>query len=69
MLQFFKRMINPIQDGPFRGCPRMWGGSKKAPLSKICQTYPTAMKLAKVKPYLKKIKNTYKSRDTSLQFC
>ena len=37
-------VINPIQDGPFRGCSRI-GGSKNAPLSKICQTYPTMMKL------------------------
>ena len=31
--------FNPIQDGP------IWGFSKKAPLPKICHTYPTMMKL------------------------
>ena len=29
------------------------GGGKKAPLPKICHTYPTMMKLGTVKPYLK----------------
>ena len=38
--------INPIQDGLFWGCSRMWGaGGKKVPLPKICHTYPTIMKL------------------------
>ena len=46
--------LNPIQDGPFRGCSRM-GGGKKASLPKICH-YPTIMKLSTVIPYLKKIK-------------
>ena len=31
------------------------GRGKKAPLSKICHTYPTMMKLGTVIPYLKKI--------------
>ena len=30
-------------------------GGKKAPLSKISQTYSTMMKLGTVKPYLKKV--------------
>ena len=41
-------LFNPIQDGLFRGCSRMMGGgvkSKKAPLPKICHTYPTMMKI------------------------
>ena len=42
-------IINPIQDGSFRGCSRMGegggGGAKSAPLSKIYHTYPTTMKL------------------------
>ena len=34
-----------------------WGrGGKKAPLSKICHTYPTIMKLLIVIPYLEKVK-------------
>ena len=45
--------LNPIQDGLFRGCLRMGeeGGGKKAPLPKICYTYPTMMKLGTVIPY------------------
>ena len=33
---------------------------KKPPLSKICHTYPTLMKLDTVIPYLKKIQKIYK---------
>ena len=42
--------VNPIQDGPFRGCSRMRG--KKYPLAppKICHTYPAMMKLGTVIP-------------------
>ena len=46
-------IINPIQDGLFRGCSRMRG--QKGPLPKICHTYPTMMKLGTVIPYPKKI--------------
>ena len=42
------------------------GGGKKAPLSKICQTYPTMMKLGTVISYVKKIQKIYESRDTPL---
>ena len=45
------------------------GGAKRSPLSKICCTDPTLMKLGKVIPYLNKIQKMYKSRDTSLGFC
>ena len=45
------------------------GGGKKAPLPKICHTYPTMMKLEKVKPYLKKFQALYESRETPLEFC
>ena len=38
----------------FFGAAHGWGG-KKAPLPKICHTYPTMMKLGTVIPYLKKI--------------
>ena len=44
-----------------------WG--KKAPLPKICHTYPTMMKLDLVIPYPKKIQKIYESRDTPLEFC
>ena len=46
--------------GPAHG----WGGGKKAPLSKICHTYPTLMKLGTIAPYLKKIQEIHKSRIT-----
>ena len=46
--------INPIQDGLFRARSQMEGGGK-APLSKICHTYPTMMQLGTVIPYLQKI--------------
>ena len=62
--------INPVQDGPFRCCSQMGVGvGQKAPLPKICHTYPTMMKLGTVIPYLRKIQKMYKSRDTSLEFC
>ena len=61
-------IINPIQDGLFRGCSPMVGG-KKAPLPKVCHTCPTMMKLGTVIPYLKKIQKIYESRDTPFKFC
>ena len=39
---------------------------KRSPVFKICHTYPTLEKLLTVIPYLKKIPNTDKSRDTFL---
>ena len=41
-------------------------GAKSPPLSIICHTHPTLMKLSTVIPYLKKIQKIYKSRDTPL---
>ena len=61
-------LINPIQDGPFRGYSRM-GGGQKGRLSKICHTYLTTMMKLGTVPYLKKIQQTYKSRDIPLQVC
>ena len=66
-LTLYKQSLNPIQDGPFRGCSRM--GSKRPPNRKICHTYPTMMKLGTVIPYLKRIQKIYESCDTSLEFC
>ena len=40
------------------------GGAKRSPLPKICDKYPTMMKLATVIPYLEKIQKKYQSRDT-----
>ena len=65
----FSINFNPIQDGLFWGFSRMEGGGKKAPLPKICHTYPTIMKLGTVIPYPKKIQKIYESRDTPLEFC
>ena len=39
-----------------------------SPLLKICHTYPKMIKLSTVIPYLTKIQNIYKSRDTA-KFC
>ena len=61
--------LNPIQDGHFWGCSRMGWRGKKAPLPKICHTYPTIMKLGTVIPYSEKIQKTYESRDTPFEFC
>ena len=38
---------------------RKGGEGKKAPHPKICNTYPTMMKLDTVIPYLKKIQKIY----------
>ena len=54
----------------FFGAAHGWGeGPFWPPLSKICHTYPTMMKLGIVVPYLGKTQKLYKSRDTSLDFC
>ena len=59
---------SPIEHGHFRGCSRMGGGGKKAPLPKICHTYPTMMKLGAVIPYLNKLQKIYESRGTPPEF-
>ena len=40
-----KILLNPIQVGLFWGSSRIGERCKKAPLPKICHTYPTMMKL------------------------
>ena len=60
-------VINPIQEGLFgaaHGC-----GVKKAPIPKICHTYPTILKLGTVIPYLKKTQKINDSLDTPLELC
>ena len=42
---------------------------KRVHVHKICHTYPTMMKLCTVIPYLTKIQNIYKSRDTTIKLC
>ena len=54
--------LNPIQDGPLRGCSRM-GGGKKASLPKICH-YPTIMKYSYTLP--KEDQEIYEAHDTPL---
>ena len=60
--------LNPIQDGHFRGCLRIGGEAKRAPVPLICHIYPTMLKLDTVIPYLKKIQKIYQSLDTPLDF-
>ena len=51
------------------GALHVWGGAKKATLTKMCHTYLAITKLDTVIPDLRKIPKIYKSRDTSLKFC
>ena len=55
--------------GLFGAC-REWGGGggvgKKVSLTIIYHTYPTTMKIRTGIPYLKKIQNLYKLRETPL---
>ena len=54
----------------FFGAAHGWGlGPRRAPLPKICHTFPTVMKRGTVIPYPKKIEKMYESRDTPLEFC
>ena len=59
--------VNHIQVGSFQDCSRI--EVQKCPRPKICHTYPTMMKLSTVIPYLTKIQNKYKSRDTPIKIC
>ena len=66
----FEKLYKPIDDGHFFGRLLTDWGNQKAPLPKICLAYPTMIIFGTVIPYPKKIKkNTYKSRDTPLEFC
>ena len=53
----------------FFGAAHGWDGAQKAPLPKICHTYPAMMKLSTVIPYLKKIQKLYESRDKLIDLC
>ena len=57
--------FNSIQDGLLAWLLTDGSGKKAFPLSKICHTYPTMMKLSTVTPYPKKIQNICGSRDVS----
>ena len=65
----FKFALTLFRMGFFGAAHGMGGAGKKAPLPKICHTYPAMMKLGTVIPYLRKIQKMYKSRDTFLEFC
>ena len=61
------KLLNPLQDGYFRGCSRKRGGveaggGKNPPLTKTCHTYPAMVKFGTT------IQIIYKSRDTSIEF-
>ena len=43
-------VVNPIKEGPFWGCSRMWGVPNRPRYPKICLTYPALMKLGTVIP-------------------
>ena len=60
LLIIFRLVLSGAADG--LGC-------KNAPLPKTCHTHPTMMKLSTIIPYLTKIQNIYKSRDTPIKFC
>ena len=51
----------------FRGCSQI-GGTKNAPLPKICLTYPIIVTFGTVILY-PKIQKVYKSCETPLEFC
>ena len=53
----------------FFGAVHWLGVAKKAPLPKICHTYPTMTKLGTIIPYLKKIQKLYESCGKILEFC
>ena len=57
--------FQPYSGWAFSGLLTDGGG----PIPKICQTYPTMMKLGTVMLYPKKIQIIYESRDTPLEFC
>ena len=60
LTQFRMRVFAAATDGE---------GGEKVHLPKICHTYPTNMKLGKIKPYLKKTQKLYESRETPFEFC
>ena len=76
MLKFGKDLLlmKNMQVQPYSGwnflglLTDVGGGDKKAPLPKICHTYPTMMKLGTVIPYPKNIQKIYERRGTLLEF-
>ena len=66
-----RNYLNPLFRMGFFGAAHGWG-AVKAPLPKICHTYPTVMKLGTVIPYPKKIQKKKKkneSYETPFEFC
>ena len=66
--RFATTFLNLFRIG-FFGAAQGWGVGKKAPIPKICHTYPTMMKPGAVIRYLKKFQKLYESCDTPLDFC
>ena len=55
-------ICDPFQDGLFRDCSLMEGGSKRSfPLPKTCGTYPAMMKRGTFIPYLIRIRKKHTS--------
>ena len=71
----YAKLLNFVDNHcqPYSGCTFSGlltdGGTKRPPLTKICHTYPTIMKLDAVIPYLEKIQKIYESHDTLPGFC
>ena len=65
---FIANTLNPIQDGPFRGCSRIEGGPERPLLPKICHTYSTIMKpgTARSKKYMNRVTHALISADMSI---
>ena len=66
-----KQTLKPFRMGLFWDAydREEWVRGKKDPPSPKPATHPTMKKLGTVIPYLKKIQNIHKSRDTPLEFC
>ena len=65
----FSLSLTLLKIGLFGADHGLGGGCTKAPLPKICHTYPTMMKLSTVIPFLKGIQKVYESRKTHPEFC
>ena len=65
-----KRHLTLFRMGFFGAADKWEQGMAKNPiLHKICQPYPTMVKLDTLIPYLRRIQKLYESRDIPLGFC
>ena len=60
--------VNPIQDGPSRGCSRISGSKKSTSLKSVAHILQW-WNLVQLCFTLRKSKKIYKSRDAPLEFC